>query len=551
MFLLPNFRLFIIFKKLSIMVHYYQIFIKYFFLCLPVLYAILYAPYGYDGYDTGFILGLSWQFFNDYTPYKDIIYVRPPISYIFHSIFFYLGDCAIIINRSFFYIQIATYSFLTIFMLSKAFNYKNSTFIYFLSIVSFMVSAHTFPPMAWHTTDGIFFSIIGIFLILNFQNMVLVILGSFILLLGMLTKQPYYIIPILVFCSIFIQKDLKKLIIFISSFSFFLALFFLYLYHNHAFSQFIIQTTGQTKLRDLLESGFISYTKSFKDLFFVFLPPTFLYLILKIVLPEKIKIEFFYLIIFWILAFMLNIYLSVNTFYSVAHNFSHLLFIASVIYVLIKLIPLKENRYILVLLFLSISWASSISWGYNLTIFFMAPMLFILAIPILANFENKLSIVKVNLTVIFAFATYYIGYQHPYSLDHPNTKKEMTYHLGDIFTKFKYIYVDKKTYEEYRELKELTNQYKDNFVVLPASTLIHFITNTNNPIGVDWVMNAEINTEKNNIIKKLENKDIAVILKKSNLNPDGKFGSEVTNYIYSNWEITQRGDIFDVYKFKK
>lgn len=529
---------------------YNQIFIKIFFIFLPFVYSILYAPYGYDGYDTGFILGLSWQFFNDNIPYKDIIYVRPPSSYIFHSIFLYLGDYSFIINRSFFYIQIAIYSFLTVFMLSKIFNYKNITFIYFLSIISFMISAHTFPPMAWHTIDGIFFSIIGIFLIINFQNTILVIIGSLIILLGTLSKQPYYIVPIIVLVFLFIQKDFKKFIICFNSFCLFLCLFFLYLYQNDAFFEFIMQTTGQTKLRDLIESGFISYLKSFKDLFFIFLPPVLVYLILKIILPQ-IKIEFFYLIIFWILLFMLNTYLSVKTFYSVAHNFSHLLFIFSIICILINLIIFKENKYRLALLFIIISWASSISWGYNLTILYMAPILFILSISILDNFKNNLSILKMNIIIIFAFITYNIGYNHPYNLDHPNDKKELVHHLGDIFTKAKYIYVDKKTYEEYEELKKITNQYKNNFVVLPASTLIHFLTNTNNPIGVDWVMNAEINTKKNDIIKKLENNDITVILKKSNLIPDGKFGSEITNYIYFNWEIVEKGDVFDVYKVRR
>lgn len=529
---------------------YNQVFLKIFFIFLPFIYSILYAPYGYDGYDTGFILGLSWQFFNDNIPYKDIIYVRPPISYVFHSIFLYLGNYSIIIDRSFSYIQIAIYSFLTIFMLSKTFDYRNTTFIYFLSIISFMISAHTFPPMAWHTIDGIFFSVVGIFLIINFQNILLIIFGSLIILLGALSKQPYYIVPIIILVFLFIQKDYKKLLICFSSICLFLLLFFLYLYQNNAFYEFVIQTTGQTKLRDLIESGFISYLKSIKDLFFVFLPPISVYLLLKVFLP-KIKIEFFYLIIFWILLFMLNIYLSAKTFYSVAHNFSHLLFIFSTIYILTNLIIFKENKYRLALLLIIISWASGISWGYNLTIFYMAPILFILAIPILDNFENKLSFFKMNLIIIFTFVTYYIGYQHPYSLDHPNNKKEIIYHLEDIFAKAKYIYVDKKTYEEYRELKELTDLYKDNFTVLPASTLIHFLTNTHNPIGVDWVMNAEINTLKDNIIKNLEKNNTAVILKKSNLNPDGKFGSEVTNYIYSNWKIKQKGDIFDVYEFKK
>lgn len=523
-------------------------FFKFFNIILPFVYSILYAPYGYDGYDTGVIQGLSWQFFNGAIPYKDIIFVRPPVSYMFHSIFFYLGDYAFLINRSFFYIQIACYSYLTIFLLAKKFDYRNSTFIYFLSTISFMFSAHTFPPMAWHTVDGIFFSVIGIYFILNFQNSLLVILGSLFTLLGALSKQPYYIVPFITIVFLYFHKDYKKLLIYFSSVCLFVFIFFLYLYQNKAFYEFISQTFGQTKLNDLIKSGFVSYIFSIKDLFFVFLPPIIIYFLMKVII-SKIRIEFFYLIILWILMFMLNTYLNVNTFISIAYNYSQLLFIFSTIYTLIKFILYKESKYAIALLFLLISWASSISWGYNLTIFFMAPILFVLAIPTIDNFENKLSLLKMIIIVIFSFYTFNIGYQHPYSLDHPNTREELTYHLGDIFTKAKYIYVDFSTYEEYLELRKLINKYGENFVVLPASTSIHFLTNTHNPIGIDWVMNCETNNSKDSIIKNLEKNNITVILKKSNLNPDGPYGSEITYYIYNNWEIIYEGVVFNVYKY--
>ena len=45
------------------------------FLLLPFLYALLFAPYGFGSHDTGYILGLSWQFFNGSIPYSEIIYV--------------------------------------------------------------------------------------------------------------------------------------------------------------------------------------------------------------------------------------------------------------------------------------------------------------------------------------------------------------------------------------------------------------------------------------------------------------------------------------------
>ena len=141
---------------------------KYFFFALPFVYAIMFAPFGFESYDSGFILGLSWQFVSGSVPYSDIIYVRPPVSYFFHSLFFlFNNDYTIIIDRVFFYFETAIYSYLSILLLAKKFKRESYIYIYFLSCISFILSVHTFPPMAWHTVDGIFFCVIGVFLVLN------------------------------------------------------------------------------------------------------------------------------------------------------------------------------------------------------------------------------------------------------------------------------------------------------------------------------------------------------------------------------------------------
>ena len=78
-------------------------FFKYLFIFLPFIYSIMFAPFGFDSYDGGFILGLSWQFFLGSIPYSEILYVRPPFSYIFHSLFFLFdNDYSIILSRVFF-----------------------------------------------------------------------------------------------------------------------------------------------------------------------------------------------------------------------------------------------------------------------------------------------------------------------------------------------------------------------------------------------------------------------------------------------------------------
>ena len=75
---------------------------KVFFLLLPFVYSVLYAPFGFGDHDTGFILGLSWQLMTGSIPYTDIIYVRPPSSYFFHTLPLFLENFGVIVDRSFF-----------------------------------------------------------------------------------------------------------------------------------------------------------------------------------------------------------------------------------------------------------------------------------------------------------------------------------------------------------------------------------------------------------------------------------------------------------------
>jgi hypothetical protein len=234
-------------------------------------------------------------------------------------------------------------------------------------------------------------------------------------------------------------------------------------------------------------------------------------------------------------------------FSSPTKGFPHALFIVSIIIVFYKMYTLREEKYFLVLLFLILSWATSISWGYHMPILFSAPMIFILSISIHRNFNQKnIELASFSL-LIFALITFYVGYQNPYNLDHPLKKSNLTYKMDEIYPKLKYIYGDKETYMEYKELKSLISQYNQPFAVLPSATLIHYLSDTKNFIGVDWVMNAEINDQDSKIISILESKDIIVFLEKGALNPDGKFGSRVSVYISENWNKIKEGQHFDVY----
>ena len=122
-----------------------SLFFKIIFISLPFLYSILYAPFGFEDFDTGFIAGLSWQFITGSTPYTEIIYVRPPVSYIFHSLpLLFNNNFGFFIDRCLMYFEIATYSYLTILLLARDFKYtdKNSFIYFYQALVLFYLYTH-------------------------------------------------------------------------------------------------------------------------------------------------------------------------------------------------------------------------------------------------------------------------------------------------------------------------------------------------------------------------------------------------------------------------
>lgn len=534
------------------MKYFYNYLFKYFFIALPFLYAIMYAPFGFESYDTGFILGLSWQFISGSVPYSDIIYVRPPVSYFFHSLFFlFNNDYTIIIDRVFFYFEVAIYSYLTIVLLAKKFEIKNYIYIYFLSSISFILSVHTFPAMAWHTVDGIFFCVLGIFLVLNGNRNLYIFIGGVFLILGALSKQPFLLIPIFILGKFTYQKEFKKLLISTIGMVSLILIFCTYLIINDSLSAFINQVTGQTKLKDLIDIGIISFVFQWKSFLLVLIVPAIAAIVFSWSNFKFYFANYFYILLFWILTFSMYIYINNDEFTADVYSFADVLFILTFLIVLIKTYITKLDNFLIILLFLIVSWTSSISWGYATVVLFSAPMVFILSLPIYKviniSFYKKLSF----LLLLFGVFTFYVGYQNPYKLNSSSKKSDLIYEMDNIYPKLKYIYGDEQTYLEYQELKKFISKYDYNFTVLPGCTLIHFLSNTKNPIGIDWVLNAEVNNQDKKIIHELESNNIVVFVLKKRVGDKGTaFGSDLTDFICDNWQKVEEGNFYDVYRFK-
>lgn len=526
--------------------------VKYFFLGFPLLYALIYAPYGFESYDTGFILGLSWQFITGSIPYSDIIYVRPPASYIFHSIFFLIdNNYTIIINRVFVYFEVAIYSYLAILMLAKKFKIENPFYISFITSLSFIFSMHTFPPMAWHTIDGIFFCVLGLFFIFNYSKHFHIVIGGIFLILGALSKQPFILVTLTSLLLIIYQKEFKRLIFCLVGIMLMIFIFILYLKFNNSLYAFVNLVSGQTNFSDLIDFGILRFVIELEEIKFVLVPPALLAIFLSGSKFKDYCLHYFYILILWILTFSTYAYLRNDDFTKDIYFFGDSLFLLTLIIVLLKMYKYNSEKYFVVLLLLILAWTSSVSWGYNTVVLFSAPMIFLLSLPILKVLDNSYHKILTFGIIIFGFITFYIGYQNPYKLYEKSKRKEIVYSMDKIYPKLIYIYGDKKTYLEYQELKLLITKYKSNFTVLPGSTLIHFLSDTKNPIGIDWVLNAEVNNQEEKILNILERKDIAVFVLKTRTISIGKFNSDLTESIVENWQKVEEGKFYDVYRFNQ
>ena len=168
------------------------------FLLFVILYFLFYGRFGYDDADNGFTLAFSWRIFNGEIPYRDFILVRPPLSPLFHTLPLYIipDNYQIIFERFLTYLLIALSSLFGALALDKAFRLTEINLNpYLLATIGFVFSAHHFPPMPWHTIDGVFFAAIGVYILACFTSLYSIVFGMLFLFLSALCKQPFYLLP--------------------------------------------------------------------------------------------------------------------------------------------------------------------------------------------------------------------------------------------------------------------------------------------------------------------------------------------------------------------
>ena len=493
------------------------------FFATIVLYALVYAPYGINETDGGFLTGLAWQVLQGKVLYHDLVYVRPPLPVWLRALQLHWLPIpwAILGERWIFYGQVALYSWLAAATLTTGRSrWQLATF-------GFVVSVHCYPAAAWHTVDGILFAVLAAWLLFQMPGRWGSMAAGAALFAALLCKQSFY--PLLVFAPIaayFSPQRWRAMAGLLAGFSACTALFFNYLYQNDLISGFLRLTNGAANSGQAWQHGVVDYFR---------IQPVLAVLSVTLLFPVLIwywRGRFARLAgmawLAWLLLLMGSYALAIwyHQDFSPPFAQSRLLFWLAAGYWIGRIIqnsrsvppvaaPLFPPAFGLLL---AVSWCAAVSWGYNLPILFATPGVWA-ALDISRQLQAGLrssgwrgrSDWLVGLALVALLGLFRWGYEFVYR---DGRRSAMTEELGSIFPALRGIRSDAETAALYRDLRSLTARYGPNCKTLPAFPQANFLTNTPSPLPLDWVVTREMNADSAFVLDAFRQEKPVLLLEK-------------------------------------
>ncbi|BFR50154.1 GtrA family protein [Nitratidesulfovibrio sp. HK-II] len=162
---------------------------------VPAFYVAVYAPYGMDTTDFGFFYGHAWRILQGEVPYRDFFYVKPPLSLYWHAFWLWLTPerFSVLAGKAGFYAEMLAASWLGALYLARAVDLRRlGVPLPLLATLGFVWSVHSFPPMPWHTVEGVLFGAGALYAVAAGHPLLAGVLAA----ASALTKQSYALMPL-------------------------------------------------------------------------------------------------------------------------------------------------------------------------------------------------------------------------------------------------------------------------------------------------------------------------------------------------------------------
>lgn len=521
-------------------------------LFLGIAYFLAYALYGFADTDQGFIQALSWRVWQGEIPYQDFVYVRPPLSLYLHALPLRL-PYPVLAERLLFYLGFSLTVALTTRTLQAFFDFQPlgiSPTVF--AGIAFVSSVHNFPPMPWHTTDGIFFAAIGIYFIATKKSAFSCWGGLMCLFFAAMCKQSFY--PLLLVGPFLVALlkgwDQARWPVLLWGLTLLALVAGMRLLAPEWTRLFLEQTGGATTFSDLLEIGIYRYGK---PLLLLLAPLIIVWRLQRdFVLPNDWKYlpgAVFWAFVWVLLGLHVIKALHNESYVPPSFGYGRAMFLLAV-GVAIRGTWINLRAYGLLLALLLISWCSGISWGYATPMLYFTPVMFAFLFMLYEDLDFRVPRYFYGVILLLMTWVYAILYQYPYRSE---PRETTTDYVSEYFPPMHGVRVGATFAEKCEEIAAVHAQYGNRFTVLPAFPSAHYFTGERPPISIDWAHNAETGGEKAlpRLIEELETTRPLVLLEKNKaikFSDSTRYGSLISGYVYEHWEMVEEKTHFWLYR---
>jgi hypothetical protein len=412
--------------------------------------------------------------------------------------------------------------------------------------------------------DGIFFSVLALLLATLAQaGSTSTIIGKSFLafvfaFLAALSKQPFYITPLLVGFVLIYPLSVRRIIMTaVAGLSSAIAVYACLAWFINL-DAMLDAITSQTNLRDLISAGIVNYARDWYGLrSLASVGPLALVLLIwvlgrlvgKEVSPRSLQLALALSVTIF-LASMLQMFLATDRWVS-PRSMLDSLFTVTALVSLLETFRTRQRIWVVLTALHGIAWAASISWGYTTVALFSAPSIIVVALACVdlgKGLKKQTAISAVG--VGSAIAIFFAGHQFLYSLEGPVKRSDVFVNIGAEFPALTGIRVTVAQADALRELRSLRSRLGEDLVVMPNWPLYNTIFGGLNPLGMDWLLNTEVGPFEPAIRSRLNAEDYVIVFRNASPSPEseGRFGSEITQSITQSWILeNDSGQYFKVY----
>jgi hypothetical protein len=319
---------------------------------------------------------------------------------------------------------------------------------------------------------------------------------------------------------------------------------------------FVSAVSMQTTVADLFNAGVFAYLRAVFN--FPLLPIiAVLFLALLINLSDNARFKsvkgITLLSAIWLLLLLMD------SFYARLNTYSHPLPLFNALFVMTlfsSMLMWAKTRllgWLILVAMHGIAWMASISWGCLSPILYSAPSLLTLGQLVFQEWGRFNLSLRIAAWLILPFSLYlfYQGNRFLYSLEGPELRQHATASMESVSPVLRWIRASPAQLGLYREIMDLIREYTaKSYVVLPNMPIMHVLTGSRNPLGIDWVSNAEVGDKLDVLTQRLNaDVDMAFIYKQGfyGINQSSNLGSQLTQYVISTWKIVKSSSHFMVF----